>query len=76
MLIQTSDVEVIDSVTYGDGEDGWPSEVPGASFQLSTVGYNTTFNDAPLYWCVSTEAFGPEGEPQYGTPGAMNGDCR
>ena len=66
---------VSDRVDYDDGGE-WPTKVGGYSIQLSTSALNSSLNDLGIYWCTSSEAFGPVEPAQYGTPGTANDDCR
>ncbi len=63
---------VIDEVTYGDKEAGWPPVPDGKSLQLSAEVLDAATNDGGAWWCG---AYSPYGAGDLGTPGSANEVC-
>lgn len=63
---------VIDSVHYDPGKEGWAAMPDGASYQLDPAKTNAQDNDAVANWCVATKVFGAG---DFGSPGAANPAC-
>ena len=65
---------VIDTVSYADGQGGWPQVQVYRAFRLSDNRLNTAKNDLPGSWCVATSKWVSYAE-RYGTPRNWNGTC-
>ncbi|MFZ4579060.1 MAG: lamin tail domain-containing protein [Myxococcota bacterium] len=63
---------VIDSVHYDPGKEGWAAMPDGASYQLDPAKANAQDNDAAANWCMATKVFGAG---DFGSPGAANPAC-
>ncbi len=66
--VDSGNPRTIDTVAW---TSAWPS-APGASMQLNRDRTDTTQNDDPSSWCVSTMPFNPA---DYGTPNQLNDTC-
>lgn len=64
----------IDSVSYADGQNGWPQVQAFRAFRLSDNRLSPTKNDLAASWCVATYQWVPYA-PRFGTPGGWNGNC-